>query len=116
MSRTTEEPQRVDTSRAAAEWKADPGLDNIIHGNNEPVRDQSRLHVSTNLRTTSKQWLQGSMVDRSFKAAPAPAATNSRNDRIASGEGTRGVKGWTGDGKGPLNPESSMPKTKSTLI
>lgn len=42
MSRTAEEPQRVDTSRAAAEWKADPGLGNIIHGNNEPVRDQPR--------------------------------------------------------------------------
>ncbi|KIM98229.1 hypothetical protein OIDMADRAFT_20040 [Oidiodendron maius Zn] len=94
MSRTAEEPQRVDASRAAAEWKADPGLDSIIHGNNEP----------------------GSMVDRSFKAAPAPAAINSGNDHIARGEGTRGVKGWTGDGKGPLNPESSMPKTKSTLI
>jgi hypothetical protein len=27
----TEEPQRVDSSRADAEWKADPGLGNIIH-------------------------------------------------------------------------------------
>ena len=116
MSRTTEEPQRVDTSRAAAEWKADPGLDNIIHGNNEPVRDQSRLHVSTNLRTTSKQWLQGSLVDRSFKAAPAPAATDPEHDNIVGGEGSRGIKKWTGDGKGPLNPEESVPKKRSALI
>lgn len=56
------------------------------------------------------------MVDRSFKAAPAPAATDSGHDQIAGGRGTRGVKGWTGDGKGPLNPDSSMPKSKSTLI
>jgi hypothetical protein len=30
--RTTEEPQREDSSRADAEWKADPGLGNLVHG------------------------------------------------------------------------------------
>jgi hypothetical protein len=28
---TTQEPQRTDSSRADAEWKADPGLGNVIH-------------------------------------------------------------------------------------
>lgn len=30
--RTTEEPQRVDSSNADVEWKASAGLGNIIHG------------------------------------------------------------------------------------
>jgi hypothetical protein len=30
------------------------------------------------------------------------------------GQGTK-VKGWTGDGKGPLNPEEDMPKKKADL-
>lgn len=30
--RRTEEPQRVDSTRADAEWKADSGLGNLVHG------------------------------------------------------------------------------------
>jgi len=52
--------------------------------------------------------LQGSEVDRSSKAAPAPELDDT--DGAASGGGSRGTKGWTGDGKGPLDPENSMPK------
>jgi len=32
LYRKTEEPQKVDSSRADAEWKADPGIGNIVHG------------------------------------------------------------------------------------
>jgi len=37
MSHTTQEPQRVDSSRADAEWKADSGLGNIAHGADSAV-------------------------------------------------------------------------------
>lgn len=30
--RSAEEPQRVDSTRADKEWKADPGLGNVVHG------------------------------------------------------------------------------------
>jgi hypothetical protein len=33
----TKEPQRIDDPRADAEWKADPGLGNIIHDSDFPV-------------------------------------------------------------------------------
>lgn len=48
--------------------------------------------------------VQGSDVDRSEKAAEMPKADFNDNAEIVGGEGSRGVKGWTGDGKGPLNP------------
>ena len=32
LYRKTEEPQRVDSSRADAEWKADSGIGNLVHG------------------------------------------------------------------------------------
>ena len=32
LDRRTEEPQRVDSTRADAEWKADSGLGNLVHG------------------------------------------------------------------------------------
>ena len=35
--RSTEEPQRVDGSRADAEWKANPGLGSLIHDADEQV-------------------------------------------------------------------------------
>jgi len=82
MERRTEEPQRTDSSRADAEWKADPGLDNIAHGASG----------------------DGSDVDRSGKAAEMPEGEAEFEDHTASGGGSRGVKGWTGSGKGPLNP------------
>ncbi|KUJ13583.1 uncharacterized protein LY89DRAFT_687621 [Mollisia scopiformis] len=80
MERRTEEPQRTDSSRADSEWKADPGLGNLVHGSDT----------------------KGSDVDRSKKAAEMPEGDF--EDHSASGGGSRGVKGWTGDGKGPLNP------------
>ncbi|PVH85159.1 hypothetical protein DL98DRAFT_583753 [Cadophora sp. DSE1049] len=86
LNRKTEEPQRVDDARADAEWKADPGLGNLAHG-----ADQ-----------------QGSEVDRSAKAAPFP--DGDFEDHVASGDGSRGIKGWTGDGKGAKDPEEWMPK------
>ncbi|KAL3426380.1 hypothetical protein PVAG01_03171 [Phlyctema vagabunda] len=88
--RSTEEPQRVDSARADAEWKADPGLGNLVHDAEGP----------------------GSNVDRSHKAATLPEAEadGDSHDDIVSGEGSRGIKGWTGDGKGPVNPEESAPK------
>lgn len=30
--RSAEEPQRVDSTRADKEWKADSGLGNVVHG------------------------------------------------------------------------------------
>ena len=30
-------------------------------------------------------------------------------------EGSRGIKGWTGSGKGPVNPETDLPKQKKDL-
>ena len=32
LYRKTEEPQRVDSAQANAEWKADSGLANLAHG------------------------------------------------------------------------------------
>ncbi|PQE06816.1 hypothetical protein CJF30_00008686 [Rutstroemia sp. NJR-2017a BBW] len=86
LNRRTEDPQRVDSSRADAEWKADPGLGNLVHDADGP----------------------GSEVNRSAKAAEFP--DGDFEDHVASGDGSRGTKGWTGDGKGPQNPEEFMPK------
>jgi hypothetical protein len=44
MDRTTEEPQRVDSSRADAEWKADSGLGNLVHGSDSAVRPPDIIH------------------------------------------------------------------------
>jgi len=88
--RKTEEPQRVDDPRADSEWKVDPGLEKLVHGTDQ----------------------EGSEVDRSAKAATFPVGDF--QDYPASGGGSRGVKGWTGDGKGPQNPEEWMPKKKQT--
>lgn len=41
-------------------------------------------------------------MNRAFKAAPFPIDADF-NDHIASGDGSRGIKGWTGHGKGPLH-------------
>ncbi|KAN0089727.1 hypothetical protein V8E51_019987 [Hyaloscypha variabilis] len=79
MERRTQEPQRSDSSRADAEWKANPGLGNLVHGSDT----------------------EGSDVDRSGKATEMP--DGDFEDHIASGGGSRGVKGWTGDGKGSLD-------------
>ena len=37
MNRRTEEPQRTDDPRADAEWKANPGLENLVHGADKEV-------------------------------------------------------------------------------
>merc|ERR1712058_140831 len=74
-NRRTEEPQRTDDPRADAEWKADSALGNLAHGADS----------------------QGSEVDRSTKAAPLPDGAFKDNDRVIGGEGSRGIKGWTGD-------------------
>ncbi|KAM3065330.1 hypothetical protein ACMFMG_004286 [Clarireedia jacksonii] len=88
MNRRTEDPQRVDSSRADAEWKADSGLGNLVHGGDG----------------------KDSKVNRSAKAAPFP--DGDFEDHTASGDGSRGIKGWTGDGKGAQDPEEYMPKKK----
>ncbi|KAG4422524.1 hypothetical protein IFR04_004293 [Cadophora malorum] len=88
MYRRTEEPQRTDDPRADAEWKADSALGNLAHGADS----------------------QGSEVDRSTKAAPLPDGAFKDNDRVIGGEGSRGIKGWTGDGKGAVNPDEYIPK------
>lgn len=46
LNRRTEEPQRVDSSRADAEWKADSGLGNLVHGANGQV-SSSHLRLAT---------------------------------------------------------------------
>ncbi|XMA13626.1 hypothetical protein WAI453_006417 [Rhynchosporium graminicola] len=90
LNRRTEEPQRVNDARADAEWKNNPGLGDLLHG-----KDQ-----------------QGSEVDRSTKAASFPSGDF--EDHPASGDGSRGLKGWTGDGKGAQNPEDGMLKKRQT--
>jgi hypothetical protein len=42
LYRRTEDPQKVDSSRADAEWKADSGLGNLVHGTDGQV---SSLHL-----------------------------------------------------------------------
>jgi len=86
--RKTEEPQRVDSSEADAEWKSKSGFGNLVHGADS----------------------KNSEVNRSEKAATFP--DGDFEDYPASGDGSRGIKGWTGDGKGPQNPEEWMPKRK----
>jgi hypothetical protein len=108
MSHTTQEPQRVDSSRADAEWKADPGLGDIIHGADGAVGGSFFWLLDFIRFITIDRLLQGSEVDRSSKAAPVPEVKG--GDGVASGGGSRGTKGWTGDGKGPLDPENWMPK------
>ncbi len=41
--RTTVEPQRVDDPRADSEWKADPGLPNLVHGEGDAVSWKSKF-------------------------------------------------------------------------
>jgi len=83
MSRTTEEPQRTDSSAADAEWKADPRVGSIVHGAD----------------TTDKP------VDRSYKAAPLPDVDFPNE---TTSDGSRGIKGWTGSGKGALDPDAPV--------
>ena len=49
-------------------------------------------------------------MNRSAKAAPFP--DGDFEDHPASGDGSRGIKGWTGDGKGSNHPEEWMPKRR----
>jgi hypothetical protein len=111
-NRTTEEPQRVDSDRADAEWKADSGLGNLVHDADGGVSstDFGYFTYRTPLLTDEKD----SKVDRSAKANPFPK-DGDFEDHTASGDGSRGIKGWTGDGKGPLNPDEDMPKKKQNL-
>ncbi|KFZ20524.1 hypothetical protein V501_00078 [Pseudogymnoascus sp. VKM F-4519 (FW-2642)] len=37
MAHETDSPQVKDSSRADAEWKADPGLSNLVHGSDGSV-------------------------------------------------------------------------------
>ena len=46
-------------------------------------------------------------MDRSAKAATFP--DGDFKDHPASDDGSRGIKGWTGDGKGPKNPDECLP-------
>jgi hypothetical protein len=46
LNRRTEDPQRVDSTRADAEWKADPGLGNLVHDADGPV-SSLRLRLIT---------------------------------------------------------------------
>ncbi|KAH7420062.1 hypothetical protein BKA64DRAFT_32201 [Cadophora sp. MPI-SDFR-AT-0126] len=86
LYRRTDSPQRVHNDRANSEWRSKSGLENLVHGADRP----------------------GSQVDRSAKAAPLPEVDF--HDHLASGDGSRGIKGWTGDGKGAPNPEEYVPK------
>lgn len=52
-------------------------------------------------------------MDRSAKAADLPDVDF--DNKSASGGGSRGTKGWTGDGKGPQNPDEDLPKNKRNL-
>ena len=107
MNRRTEEPQRTDDPRADAEWKADSALGNLAHGADSQVCPSS----SSTIRHIYLQVIsQGSEVDRSTKAAPLPDGAFKDNDRVIGGEGSRGIKGWTGDGKGAVNPDEYIPK------
>ena len=53
---------------------------------------------------------QDSEVNRSTKATAFP--DGDFEDHPASGGGSRGIKGWTGDGKGAKSPEEWMPKKR----
>jgi hypothetical protein len=55
--------------------------------------------------------MQGSAVDRSSKAAALPEDEKLHDDVLGGQE----IRGGIGDGKGPLNPEESMPKSKASL-
>jgi hypothetical protein len=114
MFRKTVDPQRVDDPRADAEWRADPGLGNILHGVSGTVSTLHHPHPSSSpstslsftfaspfiqIQKTHKHYTQSQEVDRSYKAAPKPDAEFDKRE-IIHGEGSRGVKGWTGDGKG----------------
>jgi hypothetical protein len=55
--------------------------------------------------------MQGSAVDRSSKAAALPEEEKLHHDVLGGQE----ARGGIGDGKGPLNPEESVPKSKASL-
>ncbi|KFY66635.1 hypothetical protein V496_01968 [Pseudogymnoascus sp. VKM F-4515 (FW-2607)] len=80
MARETDSPQVKDSPRADAEWKADPGLSNLVHGS------------------------EGSGAKSSNKDAPLPKYEAS-HEEVAGGQGSGG-KGWTGSGKGDLNKDT----------
>ncbi|KFY28173.1 hypothetical protein V491_00596 [Pseudogymnoascus sp. VKM F-3775] len=82
MAHETDSPQVKDSSRADAEWKADPGLSNLVHGSD----GSSQGDKSSN------------------KDAPLPEYEAGREE-IASGQGSGRGKGWTGSGKGGFNKE-----------
>lgn len=125
MFRKTEDPQRVDDPRADAEWKANPGLREIVHGvegtvnlpfiSFPPFTFPFVFHflLACFLRSDPKYlWgAQSDQADRSYKAAPKPDVEFDHVD-TAHGEGSRGVKGWTGDEKGGLQHK---PKRKDPI-
>lgn len=104
LSRKTQDPQRVDSSRADAEWKIDPGLANLTHGT-EGMISIPKFHSSSYIpilkRFEAYGRAQSEEVDRSYKASSKPDIEMDNKD-VIRGEGSRGIKGWTGDGKGGL--------------
>ncbi|KFY21559.1 hypothetical protein V493_07296 [Pseudogymnoascus sp. VKM F-4281 (FW-2241)] len=81
MGHETDSPQVKDSPRADAEWKADPGLSNLVHGSDG-----------------------SSQGTRSTKDAPLPEY-KANQEEVAGGQGAGG-KGWTGSGKGSLNNDT----------
>jgi hypothetical protein len=99
MSRPTEDPQTVDSPIADTEWKVDPGVHPIIHGAGDTVRVHFPDSADMFFPFKADE-MQGSSVNRSNKAASPPEVNFSHHGDIAGGTGSRGIKGWTGDGKG----------------
>ena len=67
--RGTEEPQRVDSTRADAEWKADPGLGNLTNGADGKVsssdfRISYHAVVNSFLELGGRSLSQSSLVPR----------------------------------------------------
>ncbi|KFY90346.1 hypothetical protein V500_05197 [Pseudogymnoascus sp. VKM F-4518 (FW-2643)] len=84
MAHKTDSPQVNGSSRADSEWKADPGLSNLVHGSDGSSQDK-----------------------RSNKDAPLPEYETNREE-IASGQGSGRGKGWAGSGKGALNKDTQI--------
>lgn len=77
-------------------------------------RERSSFHKSNTLSASLLTIFQDSEVDRSSKAAPLPKGDFDNNADIAHGDGNA-AGNLTGDGKGPLDPDESVPKKKQDL-
>jgi hypothetical protein len=88
MDRSTEEPQRVDSSRADAEWKADSGLGNLVHGNDTAVRPPDIIHHAFKTRIFETD-STGYRVQRSIARQKLRRSLKKRNFTTTFWEGKK---------------------------